>query len=101
MQKGLHLPTGFLGTAITASDFRTPLCNISGTKLSFTSLAMSLVQKDRGGPQILGEVSNSARHRWRALQYRPATLKRVSPDLIRLSETGRGEEPDHPVEDAA
>lgn len=79
--KGLCLPESFIKMAANAANHAAPLVNITDQKLSFTSLAMSMVSKDRSGPQLLADVAPSARKRWADPNYRPATLKRVSIDL--------------------
>jgi uncharacterized protein (DUF2235 family) len=81
--RGLWLPPSFLETASLSADYNAPLANISTQKWSFTSLAMSMVMKDRAGPQLLGDVAPSARNRWAGSDYRPGALKRVARDLDR------------------
>ncbi|WEK04593.1 MAG: DUF2235 domain-containing protein [Candidatus Devosia phytovorans] len=63
MAKGLQLHTSLLDAAAKTVDHTVPLVNISAQKWSFTSLAMSMVTKDRSGPQLLSDVAPSARKR--------------------------------------
>lgn len=79
--KGLQLTPGFLAAAAHSVDHAAPLVNITSQKWSFTSWAMSMVTKDRSGPQLLSDVAPSARKRWVDDGYRPGTLKRVAIDL--------------------
>ncbi|GAB5426649.1 MAG: DUF2235 domain-containing protein [Devosia indica] len=79
--QGLQLPEAFLENARKSADYAAPLTNISAQKWSFTSWAMSLVMKDRNGPQLLAQVAPAARHRWKDASYRPGTLRRVAGDL--------------------
>lgn len=81
--KGLWLPPSFAEVVARTVDHKAPLANVSTQKWSFTSWAMSMVQKDRAGPQLLSDVSPSARERWAGSNYRPGTLRRVSIDLER------------------
>lgn len=83
MAKGLSLPPAFLEAVARSADPNAPLTNVSTQKWSFTSWIMSMVQKDRGGPQLLADVSPAARTRWADASYRPGALKRVSSDLDR------------------
>jgi Uncharacterized conserved protein len=89
--KGLYLPPSFYDQAAKSVDPAAPLVNISDQKWSFTSWAMSMVKKDRAGPQLLADVAPSARTRWGNAEYRPQTLSRVSVDLDKCrtaNETG-------------
>jgi hypothetical protein len=49
---------------------------------------MSMVKKDRAGPQLLADVAPSARTRWGNAEYRPRTLTRVSADLDKCRSGG-------------
>lgn len=44
---------------------------------------MSMVMKDRAGPQLVADVAPSARKRWADQNYRPEALKQVAIDLDR------------------
>lgn len=85
--KGLQLPPSFIEKLRESVDHTAPLVNISAQKWSFTSWAMSMVMKDRAGPQLLSDVAPSARKRWADAKYRPATLKQVALDLDRPAHT--------------
>jgi uncharacterized protein (DUF2235 family) len=80
-KQGLYLKEDFLANARLSSDHRAPLCNITKAKVSFTSVMMSAVKKDRQGPELITEVSDAARQRWAEGQYRPAPLKKVAREL--------------------
>nr|WP_314257294.1 DUF2235 domain-containing protein [uncultured Devosia sp.] len=87
MAKGLQLPAAFLEAAERSVDNAAPLVNITSQKWSFTSWVMSMVQKDRTGPQLLSDVAPSTRRRWANASYRPGTLKRVAFDLDKPERT--------------
>ncbi len=81
IEHGLAVKEGFLQEVRKEADHNAPLNNVSKEKWTFTSWAMSLIKRDREGPQTLSDVSLAARRRWRDGPYRPASLQRVSADL--------------------
>ncbi len=73
---------GLLEAARANADHMAPINNISDEKVSFTSVAMTLVKKDREGPHMLEDTSRSAVLRRREdAGYRPKSLQRVAADV--------------------
>lgn len=84
LAKGLVLSHGLLEATEKTVNHAAPLVNVSSPKWSFTSWAMSMVTKDRDGPQLLANVSQSAKKRWAEdSKYRPRTLSKVAISLDR------------------
>ena len=81
--RGLDVPKTFLDEVARTVDHNAPLSNVSTQKWSFTGWAMSMVMKDRAGPQLVADVASSARQRWAEQNYRPGALKKVAIDLDR------------------